>query len=164
MTTPALIALGANLGEPRRTLTWARAKIARLGEIVAASSLYRTAPVGGPPGQPDYLNAALVLETDLPPEALLAGLLRIEQEAGRERRERWGPRVLDLDLLAYGTLVLDVPGLTLPHPRLMERAFVLAPLAEVAPGWRHPVTGVTARDALRGIALDGVERIEGDWS
>jgi len=159
----ALIALGANLGEPRRMLSWARERMTELGEVVAASALYRTTPVGGPEGQPDYLNAAIALRTDLEPEELLAGLLRIEREAGRERRERWGPRLLDLDLLAYGDRVLDRPGLTLPHPRLMERAFVLAPLADIAPEWPHPVTGVTAGEALTHLDLSGVARLGSDW-
>jgi 2-amino-4-hydroxy-6-hydroxymethyldihydropteridine diphosphokinase len=163
MSELALIALGANLGEPHRALSAARRRIASLGEIRAASALYRTAPVGGPPGQPDYLNAALMLLTEREPADLLAEMLRIEREAGRERRERWGPRVLDLDLLAYGSGVSDLPGLTLPHPRLMERAFVLAPLADIAPEWRHPVTGLTVRDALARIDLSGVERLVADW-
>jgi 2-amino-4-hydroxy-6-hydroxymethyldihydropteridine diphosphokinase len=163
MSDLALIALGANLGKPQQTLAWARGRIAELGEITAVSALYRTAPVGGPPGQPDYLNAALGLQTEREPMDLLAELLRIEREAGRERRERWGPRVLDLDLLAYGSRVSDLPGLSLPHPRLMERAFVLAPLADIAPDWLHPVTGVAVRDALTRTEISGVERLTEDW-
>jgi 2-amino-4-hydroxy-6-hydroxymethyldihydropteridine diphosphokinase len=163
MSEIALIALGANLGEPRRTLPWARGKIAELGEITGVSALYRTAPVGGPAGQPDYLNAVLALRTGREPADLLAELLRIEQEAGRERRERWGPRVLDLDLVAYGDRVLDQPGLSLPHSRTMDRAFVLMPLADVAPAWRHSVSGETVREALARLDLSGITRLAGDW-
>ncbi|WP_027482767.1 2-amino-4-hydroxy-6-hydroxymethyldihydropteridine diphosphokinase [Deinococcus pimensis] len=159
----AVVALGANLGDPRAALSAARASLARLGLIVAASDVYRTAPVGGPPGQPDYLNAAVRLRTDLAPGELLRELLRIEREAGRERRERWGPRTLDLDLLLRGDVVLDTPELTLPHPRLMERAFVLAPLAQVWPGWRHPVKGETVEEALARVGLAGVSPEAGAW-
>lgn len=163
---PALIALGANLGDPRGALAFARRRLAGLGEVTAASRLYRTAPVGGPPGQPDYLNAALALRTDLGAAELLRALLDVEREAGRVRRERWGPRTLDLDLLGRGDLVLDTPDLVLPHPRLLERAFVLAPLAEVAPRWRHPVAGVTVEAALAALgpgARAELEALTLDW-
>ena len=148
----ALIALGANLGNPAAMLTWAVAELSGLGEVQAVSRFYRTAPVGGPPGQPDYLNAALKLLTSLPPEALLDALLDAEARAGRVRRERWGARVLDLDLIAYDWLLLHTPRLTLPHPRAWERSFVLLPLAEVAPDYAHPLTGETVRRALSRLA------------
>ena len=159
----ALIALGANLGDPPATLRWARGQLGPLGEVTAASRLYRTAPVGGPPGQPDYLNAALALSTDLAPPDLLAGLLDVERRAGRVRAARWGPRALDLDLLAYGGLTLRAPGLELPHPRLLERAFVLAPLSEIAPDWRHPITGQSVREALWTLDRSGVQVAREAW-
>lgn len=103
-----------------------------IGRVVAVSSLWETAPVGDIP-QGDYLNAVVVMDTLLGPRPLLDACLAIERDAGRERRERWGPRTLDLDLLLYGDAVVDAPGLTIPHPRMAERRFVLAPLAEVLP-------------------------------
>ena len=144
----ALIALGANLGQPAATLTWAVSELAAHGEVQRLSRFYRTAPVGGPPGQPEYLNAALKLHTALPPEPLLDALLSLEARAGRVRRERWGARVLDLDLIAYDSLMLHTPRLTLPHPRAWERSFVLGPLSEVAPDYAHPLTGETVARAL----------------
>ena len=147
----ALIALGANLGDPAAALTWAVGELAALGEVQAVSRFHRTAPVGGPPGQPDYLNAAVKLQTRLPAAPLLAALLAIEARFGRVRRERWGARVLDLDLIAYGAQVLDSPDLNLPHPRAWQRAFVLLPLSEVAPDYAHPATGQTVVQALAAL-------------
>ncbi len=159
MSETALIALGANLGDPRSTLRQARETLGDLGEVRATSWLYRTRAVGGPPGQPDYLNAAVALDTSLSPQALMLALLGTEALSGRVRLDRWGPRVLDLDLIGYGERVLDTPRLTLPHPRAFERAFVLAPLADVAPGWRHPLSGESVRQALDRLPLDGLERL-----
>ncbi len=156
----ALIALGANLGDPAAALRWASTELASLGEVVAGSRFYRTAPVGGPPGQPAYLNAAVKLRTTLAPQALLSALLSIETRYGRVRRERWGARVLDLDLIAYGDLVLQTPVLTLPHPRAWERAFVLAPLSEVAPEYVHPLSGRTVTQALAALEKSGVQPLE----
>lgn len=163
MTELALIALGANLGDPRAALGWARAELARLGTALAASRLYRTAPVGGPAGQPDYLNAAVALQTKLEPEALLAALLNLEAAYGRVRRERWGPRTLDLDLIGYGRRTLHTPELELPHPRAFDRAFVLAPLSDIAPTWQHPATGQTVADALARIDASGVQPTDEAW-
>lgn len=129
------------MGEPLVALRWAREALADLGDVTGVSRLYRTAPVGGPPGQPDYLNAAVQLRAALPPDRLLADLHALEAEAGRLRRERWEARVLDLDLLLYGGAVQSGPTLTLPHPRAWDRAFVLAPLLDLDPELRHPVTG-----------------------
>ena len=111
MSGAAFIALGANLGGPLATLREARTGIGALGQITGVSALYRTAPVGGPAGQPEYLNAALRLDTALDPAALLAALHAAEARAGRERRERWAARTLDLDLILYGGLICDRPGL-----------------------------------------------------
>jgi len=133
--------------------------IDRLGTVVARSSPWETAPVGGPP-QGEYLNAAVLLHTVLGPRPLLDGCLEIERAAGRVRRERWGPRVLDLDLLLYGDAVIEAPGLRVPHPRMHERRFVLAPLAEVWPDAVVPGRGTVAE------LLDHVrdqEATAGEW-
>jgi 2-amino-4-hydroxy-6-hydroxymethyldihydropteridine diphosphokinase len=132
--TLAYVALGANLGNPIVTV---KAAIAALDSIadttcVAVSALYRTAPVGLQ-HQPDFINAVAALETSLAPDALLEQLFAIESRFGRQRSVRNAPRTLDLDLLLHGAAVLATPTLTLPHPRMHERAFVLAPLAEIAP-------------------------------
>jgi 2-amino-4-hydroxy-6-hydroxymethyldihydropteridine diphosphokinase len=141
LTTPVAIALGSNLGDRRAHLAWA---IEQLGAILAdirASSIIETEPVGVDEPQPPYLNAVVVGEATLPPEALLAALLEMEQKRGRRRPSFRAPRTLDLDLILYGDTVLDTPALILPHPRFREREFVLRPLAEIAPAWRDPVTG-----------------------
>ncbi|ULH14991.1 2-amino-4-hydroxy-6-hydroxymethyldihydropteridine diphosphokinase [Deinococcus sp. KNUC1210] len=155
----ALIALGANLGDPLAALRAARTALEQFGNVTATSWLYRTRAVGGPPGQPDYLNAALSLRTDLAAEALMDALLGTEQSSGRVRLERWGPRVLDLDLIGYADRVLNTPHLTLPHPRAFERGFVLAPLNDIAPHWQHPVSGERVSAALARVGLDGLERL-----
>ena len=154
-----LLGLGANLGRPTMQLQEAVRRLASAGHVVRVSGIYRTAPLGPP--QPDFVNAVAVLETDLPPLELLRSTQAIEHEMGRVRGVRNGPRLIDIDLLDYAGEVFSAPGLALPHPRLAERAFVLVPLAEVAPRWRHPVVGYTARELLEhGAALDGgVERI-----
>jgi 2-amino-4-hydroxy-6-hydroxymethyldihydropteridine diphosphokinase len=129
----AYIALGANLGDARAALRQATQAIAGLPGVtrVRSSSLYRTAPVDS--SGPDYLNAVLEIGTTLAPRDLLAALQAIEQAAGRERPYRNAPRTLDLDILLYDELTLDSPTLTIPHPRMAQRAFVLVPLAEIAP-------------------------------
>ena len=114
--------------------------------MTRVSSVYETAPVGGPPGQGPYLNAVAELRTELDPDALLGVLLEIESTLGRVRTERDGPRTLDLDLLLYGDVVRDDARLTLPHPRLHQRLFVLKPLAEIAPGLIHPILRRTVAD------------------
>lgn len=112
-----------------------------LGDILAVSSVWETAPIGGPP-QDDYLNAVAVIRTVLGPRPLLDRCLDIERSMGRERRERWGPRLIDLDILLYSDAVIDAPGLRVPHPRMTERRFVLAPLAEVWPDAEIPGHGL----------------------
>ena len=138
----AYVALGANLGDPASTVRAAFGALANLPEsrVVQCSSLYRTAPVGITE-QPDFINAVAALETALAPEALLDALLDLEQRFGRIRAERNGPRTLDLDVLLYNRLEIDLPRLTLPHPRLHLRAFVLQPLAEIAPDLQLPRRG-----------------------
>lgn len=126
----AYLGLGANLGDRWAAL---RRAVASLPDVVAVSPVYETAPVGGPVGQPPYLNAVVALDTELTPRQLLEVAHRLEQEAGRVRAERWGPRTLDVDVLLVGDLVVDEPDLQVPHPRLWGRPFVLIPLADVAP-------------------------------
>ena len=136
----AAIALGSNLGDREQALQSAVALLGSLGRVIAISSYLDTAPVGYV-DQPRFLNGALLLETELPPLALLHELLTIERRMGRDRDHvpAKGPRVIDLDLIFYDDLVLETKELTLPHPAMHQRAFVLAPLAEVAPGWIHPL-------------------------
>jgi len=155
----AFIALGANLGDPAATVKAAFAALANLPDsrIVHCSSLYRTAPVGITE-QPEFVNAVAQLETDLAPEALLDALLEIEQRFGRIRAERNGPRTLDLDLLLYGDQFVSLPRLTLPHPRLHLRAFVLYPLAEIAPNLEIPGRGTVAA-WLPAVANQGIVRL-----
>lgn len=131
----AWIALGSNLGVSERWLSQALDQLHQLphSQLLACSPWYRSEAIGGPADQPDYLNAVCHLETSLPPLALLRALQRIEADAGRERTVRWGPRTLDLDILLYDDQVSDDPELTLPHPRAHLRAFVLRPLADLAP-------------------------------
>lgn len=155
----AFVALGANLGEREEHLHSAITALGQLGTVEAVSSLYETAPVG-PVSQPDFLNAVVALQTTLPPQDLMVALLRIEQQHGRDRSVSVlkGPRTLDLDLLAYDDVVMETPGLTLPHPALAERRFMLAPLAEIAPAWRHPVSGKNAAELLAELPCTGEER------
>jgi 2-amino-4-hydroxy-6-hydroxymethyldihydropteridine diphosphokinase len=157
-----LIGLGGNLpsgvGTPDVTIAAAVEAMAAAGlRIEARSRNYRSAPVP-PSAQPWYVNAVLAVATDLPPRDLLSLLHRIEAKFGRERREVNGARTLDLDLLAYDERVQagDEGEPDLPHPRLHHRAFVLLPLAEVAPGWRHPITGETVEHLIAALPEDQV--------
>lgn len=146
MTHHAYVALGSNLADPLQQVRSALAALAALPETtrIAHSSLYLSTPLG-PPGQPDYVNAVCTLATRLPPERLLDRLLEIENQHGRIRgAERWGPRTLDLDLLLYGEVEMQTAHLTLPHPRLHERNFVLYPLYELAPALSIPGHGTLA--------------------
>ena len=156
----AAIALGSNLelkkkGSREANLREAIERVRGLGEVRAVSSFYDTEPVGYL-DQPRFLNGALLVETELEPLELMRGLLEIERAMGRERvgAVAKGPRVIDLDLLLYGQAVMNTAELTLPHPEMQERRFVLEPLAEIAPGMVHPVLGVTVGEMLAGLSRD----------
>jgi 2-amino-4-hydroxy-6-hydroxymethyldihydropteridine diphosphokinase len=154
----AYVGMGANLGDPAAQVRAAIAALASLPRtrLAGASSLYRTAPVGYA-DQPDFVNAVAALDTELPPHELLEALQAIERGAGRSRSFRNAPRTLDLDLLLYGDATLDGPALSVPHPRMHERAFVLAPLVEIAPGIAIPGHGLAA-DCLARLPAQGVAK------
>ena len=150
--TRVYLALGSNLADPLHQVQAALDALAALPDtrVVATSSLYRTPPYG-PPNQPDYLNAAVALDTELTPEALLDLTQRIELEQGRVRKdERWGPRTLDLDIMLFGDLTLNTPRLIVPHYDMHNRAFMLVPLLEIAPDIALPDT-TCLRDLLSGL-------------
>lgn len=153
-----MLALGANLGDRVAALQSAVDGLAGAGKVLAVSGIFETAPVGGPP-QPDYYNAVVVLETALSPTELLDVAHAVESAAGRERLVRWGPRTLDVDIVAYDDLESPDPDLTLPHPRAHERGFVLAPWAEIAPDAALPGHGAIAA-LLDTVDLSGVRRID----
>ena len=158
---PAYVGLGSNLDDPRRQLEQALAAMASIPRtrLVAISGFYRNPPLG-PPGQPDYLNAVAGLLTRLEPEGLLAALQEIETAQGRRRDgPRWGPRNIDLDLLLHGATRRDDAGLALPHPGLRERAFVLVPLAEIAPGLRLPGDGARVAELAGAADAAALQRV-----
>jgi len=156
-----LIALGGNVGDVRATFQKAIANICGMAQaaLLARSSDYTTPP-WGELDQARFINACIEIETSLDPHALLFTLHKIEKKFGRDRgnETRWGPRTLDLDLIAYDDVSIDQPELTLPHPRLFERAFVLVPLTEIVPDRR--IAGRDLRAALAGLSTDGIERLD----
>lgn len=158
-SVPCAIALGSNLGDSPQTLITVMDRLATMADtqVTARSHLYKTAPVGPP--QPDYINACATVLTTLSPQDLLNRMLSLEADYGRVRQERWGARTLDLDLILYGNRVLTEATLEVPHPRFRERAFVLVPLAEIAPDWVDPVTGQTVQSLCEGVDHQGVERL-----
>jgi 2-amino-4-hydroxy-6-hydroxymethyldihydropteridine diphosphokinase len=161
--TVAVLGLGGNIGDTRALMAKAIDRLAKNPaiELKAVSALYHTPP-WGKTDQPPFLNAAVKIETVLSPAALLKTVLGVEQELGRERAERWGPRTIDIDILVYGTSVVDEPGLRIPHPRLKERAFALAPLLDVLPG--AEVSGRFAKDWLAESDRAGMQRLaEPGW-
>ena len=158
-TSSAFVALGSNLAEPQAQVLQAFAALSALPQtqLQAQSALYRSAPVGYA-AQPDFINAVALLETALSAPDLLQSLLNIERDCGRIRDFRNAPRTLDLDLLLYGDLIMHEAGLTLPHPRMHERAFVLLPLLEIAPDCIIPGKGLAA-DYLAAVDAQAIERI-----
>ena len=151
MADTAYIGLGANLGDREGNLLAALESLRKAAgvKVTAVSGFLENEAVGGPAGSPPFLNAVAKVETELAPEELMARLLEIEKAMGRQRREKWGPRVIDLDLLLYEDRVIDTPGLKVPHPLMHTRRFVLQPLAEIAPEAIHPVLGKRILHLLR---------------
>jgi 2-amino-4-hydroxy-6-hydroxymethyldihydropteridine diphosphokinase len=147
----AAVALGSNLGDRAGHLDHAVSRLRDLLRGLRVSRFYDTVPVGATGPQPLYLNAAAVGEAAMPARALLETLLAIEEERGRERPYPNAPRSLDLDLILFGDLVIDEPGLVIPHPRFRERRFVLQPLAEIAPDLKDPVTGTSVSELLSSV-------------
>ncbi len=156
----ALLGLGGNLGDVRATLERAVMALCdgREVKLVARSSDYRTPP-WGVTDQPPFINLAIMVETALTPRALLDRALRVEAMFGRDRAKerRWGPRILDIDIIAFDALEIEESGLTLPHPHLFERAFVLAPLAEIAPD--RKIRGITVAEAFARVDPGGIEKL-----
>ena len=145
----AVIALGSNLGDRQAHLDFAISRLRQLLEDIQVSPVHETEPVGVPDDQPPFLNAAVIGRTTLGASELLAALLAIEGDAGRQRPFPGAARTLDLDLILFGERVIDQPGLHVPHPRFRERRFVLEPLVEIAPGLQDPVTGLTVVELLK---------------
>jgi 2-amino-4-hydroxy-6-hydroxymethyldihydropteridine diphosphokinase len=155
------LSLGSNIGDRQQNLRTALEKLGALGEVKAVSSFYETEPVEYT-AQPWFLNAAIALETELMPRQFLSRLAAIEHEMGRKRLIAKGPRTIDLDILLFGHSIVDIPQLTIPHPAMHERRFVLEPLAEIAPDVRHPVFKKTVRELRDGLSKSGcaVRRVD----
>lgn len=149
------LALGTNLGDRRANLRTAIEALPPEVEVLAESKIYETPP-WGVEDQPAFLNMAVKAGTDLMPPALLAQLKKLETGLGRTQTFRWGPRLIDIDILFYDDLVFESEGLVVPHPRLHERAFVLVPLADIAPDLVHPALGKTVRELLEGLDRTGI--------
>lgn len=149
--TFAVVAFGSNLGDVKGNIERALSLLERVEyvDVLKVSSVWSTLPAGGPVNQPEYSNGAVLIKTSLSPHALLTELQTIENKLLRVRREKWGPRTIDLDLILYGDLVINTPVLTLPHPRVYWRQFVLDPVCEVAPGLVLPTTGLSFSETRR---------------
>ena len=161
MSHTVYIALGTNLGDRAPNLRAALAALSPATRVLVVSPVYETPPWGYS-DQPAFLNQVAQAETDLSPHELLADLKRLEGELGRQPSFRNGPRLIDLDILFYDDLVLDSPPLVIPHPRIPERAFVLVPLADLAPNLQHPVSGKTVRELLQAVDRSGIRPFIGE--
>ena len=139
------LSLGSNMGDPATNLNTAIAGLRALGDVVAVSSFYETEPVELT-AQPWFLNCAIKLDTEKMPKQLMSGILDLEKEMGRRRQQNKGPRIIDIDILLFGSSIIETKGLTVPHPAMHQRRFVLEPLAEIAPEVRHPVFKRTVRE------------------
>ena len=159
--TYSILALGSNIGDRLAHLRGAVAALNDLGSVVTVSSLYETEPVGGP-AQGRFLNAAVMIDTELTPRRLLERVLEVERGAGRVRDVRWGPRALDIDIITHGAESVNEADLVVPHPRAVERRFVLAPVAEIAPDMEL-APGMVVSEALEALPSGGVFRWDGDW-
>ena len=162
----AFLGFGGNIGDPVQYFRQARHQLASHSQIrvQAGSPLYRTPPVGGPSGQPDYINAVLALETSLTAQSLLEFCQQLELDCGRTRSVHWGPRTLDIDLLLYSDKVCDSDFLTLPHPRLHQRHFVLLPLCDLAPDLIHPVFQHSIARILATLGPEyGISQLQETW-
>lgn len=159
--TTAYVGIGSNLATPKAQVQQALQALKTLPhtQLIAISPWYGSTPVGGPAGQPDYINGVASLQTSLSPLALLDALQQIEHAQGRERKERWGARTLDLDILLYGDQTIEEPRLQVPHPRLHERAFVLVPLADIAPHLVLP-NGCRVASLLQQVCSTGLWPLE----
>lgn len=149
----AYIGIGSNLGDRRSHMLTALSLLTETDgvQVLKTSSFLENAAVGGPEGSPPFLNAAIKIETTLGPHLLLQRLMEIEQALGRERRVKWEPRVIDMDILLYGTQIISSDELVVPHPLMHERRFVLEPLSEIAPDATHPVLQMTAKGLLENL-------------
>jgi 2-amino-4-hydroxy-6-hydroxymethyldihydropteridine diphosphokinase len=159
--TRAFAGIGANVGDPAATL---RKATQRLDEeegirVIAASPVYRNPPFG-PQDQPHFLNAVLEMSVSISPQQLLQAFLSIEQEFGRVRDIRWGPRTLDLDILIYGDIEVDEPGLTIPHAHMLDRPFFLTPIADLHPQGRHPVVNKPYLELAEAVGRENLERMD----
>ncbi len=157
MKKTVYLSLGSNLGDRMANLQAAMEQLGELGPVVARSSVYETEPVEVT-GQPWFLNCVVAVETELMPKQFLAKALAIEQKLGRRRTQPKGPRTIDIDLLLFGSSVVETSTLTIPHPAMHERRFVLEPLAEIAPDLRHPVFKKTTRELLAALPPGGATR------
>jgi 2-amino-4-hydroxy-6-hydroxymethyldihydropteridine diphosphokinase len=164
MQNMVYLSLGSNVGDRQGNLAEAIRRLGALGEVRAASSLYETEPVEVESSQPWFLNCVVGLETELAADELLRRVLAVEQAMGRMRTEPKGPRTIDIDIVLFGDAVLDTPDLTVPHPAMQQRRFVLEPLAEIAPEAWHPVLKRTARELLASLPEEGgtVRRFTGN--